>query len=111
MNKVYYEPKTNQALQLNKLFVVEDYFSKITEIESDTQLSDDEKQFLKLCATRLLVPKYSKIADYYTTASLSVKEWLEKLHMVIVDYDKAIQNGYFTFFDKYDEMIKEIVDE
>jgi len=65
----------------------------IKEIEAST-LEDSEKEFLKLAAQRHLVFNYSKIADYYSHSSKETQKLFEKSALVIIDFDKAIENGF-----------------
>lgn len=65
----------------------------IKEIEAST-LEDSEKEFLKLAAQRHLVFNYSKIADYYSHSPKETQELFEKSALVIIDFDKAIENGF-----------------
>jgi len=65
----------------------------IKEIEAST-LEDSEKEFLKLAAQRHLVFNYSKIADYYSHSPKETQDLFEKSALVIIDFDKAIENGF-----------------
>ena len=53
-----------------------------------------EKEFLKLAAQRHLVFNYAKIADYYAHSPKEVQELMQKSALVIIDFDKAIENGF-----------------
>jgi hypothetical protein len=57
-------------------------------------LDDEVKAFLVLAAQRFTVFNYDKIAEYYAHSSSDVQEVMEKLALVIIDYDKAIENGF-----------------
>lgn len=59
-----------------------------------SNVSEDEKEFLRLAATRHLVFTYSKVADYYAHASKEMQELMEQSALVIIDMDDAIANGY-----------------
>jgi hypothetical protein len=65
----------------------------IRQIES-SNISDFEKKFLIEAAHRHSIFNYSKIADYYCHASKEMQELMEKSALVIIDFDKAIENGY-----------------
>jgi len=54
----------------------------------------EEKEFLKKAAMRHCIFNYSKIADYYVHSNNEIKQLMEESALVIVDYDKAIENGY-----------------
>ena len=72
-----------------------------------SNVSDAEKEFLRLAATRHIVFTYSKIADYYAHASKEMQELMEQSALVIIDIDDAIANGYV----KLSENIRKIMDE
>ena len=72
-----------------------------------SNVSEQEKEFLRLAATRHLVFTYSKIADYYAHATPEMQRLMEKSALVIIDIDDAIANGYV----KLSESIKKIMDE
>ena len=59
-----------------------------------SNVSEDEKAFLRLAAARHIVFTYSKIADYYAHASKEMQELMEQSALVIIDIDDAIANGY-----------------
>jgi ParB-like chromosome segregation protein Spo0J len=73
-----------------------------TEIEKST-IPDADKDFLKLAAYRHVVFDYSKIADYYASASKEVQDLMEKSALVIVDYDKAIELGFVELTKRLEE--------
>jgi hypothetical protein len=57
-------------------------------IEIDnSNLPDEEKQFLKIAATRHYVFNYEKIADYYAHSSKDVQELMERQALVIIDFN------------------------
>lgn len=60
----------------------------------DSNVSQEEKQFLINAAKRHLVFNYSKIADYYAHSNKEMQELMEKSALVIIDIDDAIANGY-----------------
>lgn len=60
----------------------------------DGEISREEGDFLRLAAARHIVFDYGKIADYYAAASKKMQELMEESALVIIDYDKAIENGY-----------------
>nr|DAH99293.1 MAG TPA: ParB protein [Caudoviricetes sp.] len=65
----------------------------IEQIEA-SGFDDDFKKFLKLTATRLYEFRYDKIAEFYAHKNPKEQELMEKLALVIIDFDKAIENGY-----------------
>ena len=57
-------------------------------------ISEQEKRFLIEAAHRFVVFNYSRIADYYAHSSKEMQAIMEKLALVIVDFDKAIEYGF-----------------
>ena len=75
------------------------YLRMIRKINS-ANISEDEKVFLKLAASRHIVFNYELIADYYATASKDMQELMEDSALVIIDFDKAIEKGFVSLNDK-----------
>ncbi len=59
-----------------------------------SNVDDDEKEFLIAAAMRHVVFNFEKIADYYANSDAESQRMMEDSVLVIVDFDKAIQNGY-----------------
>lgn len=59
-----------------------------------SNLSEEEKRFLKLGAYRHLCFNYSKIAEYYANADKEMQELMEDSALVIIDFEDAIAKGY-----------------
>lgn len=57
-------------------------------------LSKEESDFLIEAASRHSVFKFDLIAEYYAHSSKKVQELMENSAMVIIDYDKAVENGF-----------------
>ena len=60
----------------------------------ESNVSELEKKFLLSAARRHTVFNYSKIADYYASASSEMQELMEDSALVIIDFDDAIAKGY-----------------
>ena len=69
----------------------------IVEIENMEGIEKEIKDFLLIAVTRFYGFNFSKIADFYAHSDDKVKRIMEKLALVIVDYDKAIENGFVDF--------------
>jgi hypothetical protein len=93
-----YEPSAQKPI-LNELYNNEKFNSLIEEIES-SDLIKEHKEFLKLCATRHIVFDYAKIADFYAHSEKNIQELMEKSALVIIDFNKAIENGYAKLSDE-----------
>ena len=79
--------------------------SKTNRLLADIELADipdDIRGFLRFAAHRHTAFNYSKIADFYTTATKEVQELFEQSALVIIDFDQAIENG-FVNLDKHVE--------
>lgn len=70
-------------------------------------VSENEKKFLTIAAYRHYVFNYSKIAEYYASASKEMQELMEESALVIIDIDDAIKNGYV----KYSKRIQQIIED
>ena len=81
-------------------------YSKLIRNINESDLPEEEKQFLRLAASRHIVFNYSKIADYYAHTSPEMQRLMEKSALVIIDFDDAIANGYV----RLSENIKRIMD-
>lgn len=65
----------------------------IKEIEGSS-ISKEEKEFLKFASYRHNVFNYENIAEFYAHADPELKDLMEKSALVIIDYKKAIENGF-----------------
>lgn len=71
----------------------------IEEIEK-SDIPKSIKDFLKLGAYRHVVFDYAKIAEFYADTSAEVQDLMEKSALVIIDYDKAVENGFIKLSEK-----------
>jgi hypothetical protein len=70
-------------------------------------VSEEEKRFLRCAAHRHTVFSYKKCADYYANASKEMQELMERSALVLIDFDKAIENGFVQLQDDiYKEWLK-----
>lgn len=58
------------------------------------EISEDVKSFLKVAAFRHTKFNYERVADYYAKAPKEVQKLMEDSALVIVDVDKAIEDGF-----------------
>lgn len=82
-------------------------YSKLLADINKSNVSEEEKKFLRLAASRHIVFNYSKIADYYAHTSPEMQNLMEESALVILDIDDAIAKGYV----KLSENIKQIIEE
>jgi hypothetical protein len=90
---------TGECPDIKELCLVEKTNALIKEIEK-AQISEEEKTFLRLAAQRHNVFSYSKIAEYYAHANEEMQGLMEKSALVIIDFDKAVENGYTRLSQK-----------
>lgn len=93
-----YEP-SGKCPSLYELVDKKKYDELLGGIEK-SDISDEIKDFLRYAATRFLVFDYGKIAEYYCHSDNVIKEIFERLALIIVDYDKAVENGFVEFIDE-----------
>lgn len=71
----------------------------IREIES-AKLPKEIDQFLKTAAARHFSFNYEKIAEYYCHADKKTQQLMEDSALIIIDFNKALQNGYAKLRDE-----------
>lgn len=91
---------------IQELYNSEKYGKLIYNIKN-SNVSEEEKYFLMLAASRHIVFNYSQIADYYAHSDKEMQELMEQSALVILDIEDAIANG----FVKLNKQIKEIIKE
>lgn len=85
------------------------YLRMIRRID-ESNVSQEEKYFLKLAATRHIIFNFERIADYYASASKEMQELMEKSALVIIDFDKAIEEGFVQLNDKMRRLYEQELD-
>jgi hypothetical protein len=63
---------------------------------NESNVSAQDKKFLIYAAQRHIIFNFSKIADYYAHSDAEMQDLMEQSALVIVDFDKAIENGFAT---------------
>ena len=71
----------------------------------DSNVSDEEKAFLKLATYRHLRFDYKNIAEYYANASEEMQELMEDSALVIIDVNDAMEKGYVQLTDRLMELV------
>ena len=100
-----YLPK-NECPLLHECFNNKKYLELLNEI-NNSNVTDEEKEFLKLAATRHIIFTYAKIADYYAHASKEMQELMEHSALVILDFDDALSQGYIELTDRIHDIAKQ----
>lgn len=88
--------------------------SKTSELVAKIMASDiskKDKDFLLFAANRHLVFNYERIADFYAHSDAKVQELMEESALVIIDFDKAIENGYVKLTEEIAEQYDDTDDE
>lgn len=101
-----YEPTMEIAPMVSDCVNTEKYDQLIAEIEQ-AEISDDDKRLLKLAAARHIAFDYKNIAERYAHADKLVQQLMENSALVIIDFDKAIENGFIKMTKRLQETISE----
>ena len=88
-----YTPQLAEKPEVASLYDKTKYLEMVAEINA-SNLSDEDKLFLKFASTRHIKFDYGLIAEYYAHSDNDVQEFMEKNGLVIIDFDKAIEYGY-----------------
>lgn len=97
-----YEPNGPKP-SIDELYNNEKSNQLINAIE-ESSLDNEEKQFLRLAAARHIVFNYSKIANFYAHSSAECQKLMEDSALVIIDFGKAIENGFVRLTDEINNM-------
>lgn len=89
-----HKPSTAELVSLEKVRELED------EITSSKEITEDETEFLLEAARRHARFDFRSIADYYAHASAPMQRLMERSGLVIIDFDKAIENGFVALSNK-----------
>lgn len=105
IGEIAYEPsnKKPDILDLVDTKKANKLMSEINQLN----IPQDEKNFLIIASTRHYIFDYSKIADYYANSNPKIKELMEKSALVIIDFDKAIQNGFVEMSEELSKLVKQ----
>ena len=82
-------------------------YAKLIANINKSNLPEEEKQFLRLAASRHIVFNYSLIADYYAHSDKEMQELMEQSALVIVDIEDAVDNGYVQLSKRMNQLIDE----
>lgn len=77
----------------------------------NSDLPDDEKEFLRRAAWRHTVFNYERIADYYAHATPLMQRFMEESALVIIDFNQAIELGFVRLCeDIREQYLEEYID-
>ena len=88
-----YEPTEETAPGIDELCDKSKYDDLVRYIDN-ADIPQDIADFLKLTATRHIVYDYGSIAEFYAHQPKEIQELMEASALVIIDYDKAVANGF-----------------
>jgi hypothetical protein len=71
---------------------------------SGSDLTEEQKAFLKIAAYRHVVFDYTKIAEFYASTTPECQKLMERSALVIIDVDDAIANGYVTMSETIEKL-------
>ena len=72
----------------------------------ESSLEEEEKQFLRVAASRHIAFDYAKIANFYAHSSPECQELMEDSALVIIDFNKSIENGFVRLTDEVNGMFQ-----
>lgn len=104
-----YEPK-NEKPDLKDIVNIEKYEELVEKIKASKH-PKKIKDFLLMSATRHIVFNYELIADYYAHSDADIQELMEESALVIIDYNKAVENGFVKMTDQLVDLYHEDYDE
>ena len=85
---------------------------KLCEAINESNIPKEEKAFLIAAAQRHTVFRFDKIAEYYAQSDPALQRLFEDSAIVIIDFDKAIEDGFVEMTEKIREAyLKDYPDE
>lgn len=97
-----YEPKGAKPA-ISDLVGTEKTAALLDEIEA-RDIPEDIKEFLRIAAYRHLVFNFEAIAEYYAHADVETQELMENSALVIIDFKKAIENGFVVLTKELEDL-------
>lgn len=90
---------TGEKPEINTLYDNAKTSEMVRKIEA-AALPDDVAGFLKEAAQRHTVFNFRRIAEFYAHANAGVQDLMEQSALVIIDFDKAIENGFVNLTER-----------
>lgn len=103
-----YKP-SGRPVSIYECYDHQKYLRMVRRIEN-SNVSKEEKDFLKFAAARHIVFQFERIADYYASASKEMQELMEKSALVIIDFDKAIEEVFVQLNDNMRRLYEQELD-
>jgi hypothetical protein len=101
-----YEPTQETPPAFEQMVDTEKRDALLDAIER-ANVSEDEKRFLRRAAERHTVFDYSQIAEYYAHAEPEMQRLMENSALVIIDFEKAIEQGFVKLTDRMATLYEE----
>lgn len=103
VNTIHYTP--NGPCPAISDFINTKKYEELLQKINASNVSDDEKYFLKLAATRHIIFDFGKIANYYAYANKEMQQLMEDSALVIIDFNDAVRNGFIIMDKRLDDLI------
>ena len=100
-----YEPK-NKKPNVDDLFS-DDKVKELIKKIGHSNITSAEKTFLTKAAYRHTVFNYQSVADFYAHSNKEVQDLMEESALVIIDFNKAIENGYVKLTKEVQELYED----
>lgn len=101
----HYEPR-EYCPSISEIMDTSKYEELIKHI-NESNVSDDNKRFLRLAAARHIVFNYARIADYYAHANKELQGLMEESALVLIDINSALANGFAKLDYRLIELAKQ----
>lgn len=88
--------------------------SKVKELQNkirNIEMDEEVRTFLMLAAYRHCVFDFRNIADYYASAPKEIQQLMEDSALVIIDFNKAIEENYVVLTNAISEQFRKDYDE
>ena len=94
-----YEP-TGEKVEIDEM-IKTDKYDELTSKIKEANIPDEIKDFLLKASTRHIQFNYKKIAEYYSNAPKEIQELFEDNALVIIDFNKAIEDWYTLLLNQF----------
>jgi len=71
---------------------------------ASADVPDDIRRFLEIAADRHTVLNFSRIAEFYAHSSADIQELMEQSALIIIDYDRAVEDGFVKLTNQVSDM-------
>lgn len=100
-----YEP-SGEKPEISELYSRERADSLLAEIK-EADIPFEVRKFLIEASSRFIEFNYGKIADFYAHSEKDVQDLMEKLALVIIDFNKALELGFVKLSEEIAQLYKE----